>query len=301
MKNELLIINQDLDGAGCYTVYNWFNKNVPEVFFVTQKKAEGMIKSFFERKSLADFERITVLGLDVSGFEDVLDCKNVIIITAHNKMSELKYNFKLAKAISKVDGSSCRLAFSIYKKLFPDIKPTEHQKLLILLIDDACSKTYALKQSKQLETLYWVSKSFERVFNFYENFKKGFFEFNDFQKRQIAAFQTKCENLIDSLQLYYIKLPIKNKHYSFYATFADSCFQEISDHLCNNYNADIVAVVNLEANKVYFRRSKVCDVKLNKLAKNLCDGDGYEYAASGSMTETFVNFTKLLKRHQSQI
>ena len=165
MKNELLIINQDLDGAGCYTAYSWFHKDAPEVFFVTQKKAESMIKGFFDRHSLPDFKRITIIGLDVSGFETYIDCKNVVIITAHKKMVELNYKFKLATALTKIDGSSTRLAFNIFKKLYPDIKPTEHQKLLIVLIDDAVSKTYALKQSKQLETLYWNSKSFERVFS----------------------------------------------------------------------------------------------------------------------------------------
>lgn len=301
MKNELLIVNQDLDGAGCYTVYTWFNKTNAQVFFVTQKKAESMIKGFFDHNSLTDFKQITILGLDVSGFETYLDCKNVVIITAHNKMNELKYNFKLATAISKIDGSATRLAFNIYKKLYPDIKPTEHQKLLVVLIDDAVSRTYSLKQSKQLESLYWNSKSFERVFNFYSEFKNGFFQFNDFQLRQIEFHQKKCETIIDSLALYHTNLPINNKKYIFYATFAEGCFQEVADHLFNNYNADIVAVVSMEASKVYFRRSKVCDAKVNKLAKTLCDGDGYEYAASGSLTDKFVEFTKLLKRHKSQI
>ena len=301
MKNELLIINQDLDGAGCYTAYSWFHKDAPEVFFVTQKKAESMVKGFFDRYSLPDFKRITVIGLDVSGFENFLDCKNVVIITAHKKMVELEYKFKLATTLTKIDGSSTRLAFNIFKKLYPDIRPTEHQKLLVLLIDDAVSRTYSLKQSKQLETLYWNSKSFERVFNFYQDFRKGFFQFNDYQLRQIQYFQKKCETIIDSLALYHTMIPVKSKKYSFFATFAEGCFQEVSDYIFNEHNAEVVAVVSLEVGKVYFRRSKVCDVKVNKLAKTLCDGDGYEYASSGNLTDKFVEFTKLLKRHKSQI
>jgi hypothetical protein len=119
--------------------------------------------------------------------------------------------------------------------------------------------------------------------------------------RQIEYFQKKCDTIIDSLALYHTNLPVKNKKYNFYATFAEGCFQEVADYIFNEYSADVVAVVSLEAGKVYFRRSKVCDVKVNNLAKTLCDGDGYEYAASGSLTDKFVEFTKLLKRHKSQI
>lgn len=299
MKEELLIVNNDLDGAGCYTVYNWLSPKT-QLFAVTQKSAKERITEFFSKNNISDFSKIIILGVDVSGLEDVIDCGSVFIVTAHKGFVESKHNYKLAKVVAKEDGSSTRLCYSIFKKGFAH-RPTEHQKLLIVLIDDAVSSNYSLQQSKDLETLFWSEKMGTRIFDFCEKYNKGFFEFDNYQKNKLVFLNKKCENIIRNMQLYYAKLPIKDCLYNFFATFSDCCITEICDELFGNYNADIIAIVNTDTNRVYFRRSKVCDVNLSKLAKKLCDGDGYKYAASGEITEKFMEFTKLLKLHTSKL
>lgn len=293
-KPDLVIVNNDLDGAGCFTVYNWVAESKPVLFEITQKTANEKIRQFFEKNDFSEFNKITILGVDVSGLEEVLDSGNVFVITAHKGFLDKKHGYKLAKVIAKEDGSSTRLAFSLLKKGFK-YKPTEQQKLLIVMVDDAVSRNYSLKQSKDLETLFWNKSSYSRVFNFFEKYNKGFFGFDDYQKNQLVFLNKKCDNIIRNLQLFTTKLPIKDKIYTFFATFSDCCITEICDELFANYEADIVAIVNTEANRVYFRRSKVCEMDLSKLAKKLCDGEGYKYAASGPITEKFLEFTKLLK------
>lgn len=293
-KPELVIVNNDLDGAGCFVLYTWVAESKPVLYEVTQKTAEEKIRQFFDKNSFSDFSKITILGVDVSGLEGVIDSGNVFIITAHKAFLEKEHDFKLAKVIAKEDGSSTRLTFSLFKKGFK-YKPTEQQKLLVVMIDDAVSRNFALQQSKDLETLFWNKSSYSRVLDFHEKYNKGFFGFDKYQKNQLVFLNKKCDNVIRNLQLFTTKLPIKDKIYNFFATFADCCFTEISDELFENYNADVIAIVNTEANRVYFRRSKVCEMKLDKLAKKLCNGDGYKYAASGEITEKFLNFTKLLK------
>lgn len=294
-KPELLIVNSDLDGAGCLTVYSWVAETKPTLYEVTQKTAFEKINHFFEKNSVSDFSKITVLGLDVTGLESALDSGNVFIITAHKGFVGTEHNFKLAKVIAREDGSSTRLVFSLLKKGFT-YKPTEQQRLLVVMVDDAVSRNYSLKQSKDLETLFWNKKTYQsRVLDFIDSYKKGFFGFDQYQKNQLLFLNKKCDNVIRNMQLFHTNLPIKDKVYKFFATFSDCCITEICDELFSQYGADIVAVVNTEADRVYFRRSKVCEMDLSKLAKKLCNGEGYKYAASGPITDKFLEFTKLLK------
>ena len=77
-------------------------------------------------------------------------------------------------------------------------------------------------------------------------------------------------------------------------------FNEICEYLLKEKGADIAFFVNPDASHVSFRKNKSCDVDVSKLAAKLCEGGGHEYAAGGKITETFMNFTKLLTPTNNQ-
>ena len=80
------------------------------------------------------------------------------------------------------------------------------------------------------------------------------------------------------------------------SVFADSCINEVADHIIKNYKSDIGFVINLESKKVSIRKSKNCDVHLGNLAKSLFDsGGGHEDAAGGILNDKFLTLSKLFQ------
>jgi oligoribonuclease NrnB/cAMP/cGMP phosphodiesterase (DHH superfamily) len=75
---------------------------------------------------------------------------------------------------------------------------------------------------------------------------------------------------------------------------------DVCDYLLRTYNSDIVFFVNTNSQHVSFRKKKDCTVDMSKLAKNLCDGGGHEYAAGGKITDTFMEFVKQLTPVEKQ-
>ena len=62
------------------------------------------------------------------------------------------------------------------------------------------------------------------------------------------------------------------------------------------YDADIGIVVNVNSGSVSFRRSSKCNLSMSELAKKIANGGGHGAAAGGTITDTFLNFTKSLNK-----
>ena len=51
----------------------------------------------------------------------------------------------------------------------------------------------------------------------------------------------------------------------------------------------------MKGKSVYMRRGKNCELNMGKLASKLANGGGHEDAAGGTLNESVINITKLLK------
>ena len=134
----------------------------------------------------------------------------------------------------------------------------------------------------------------DRLKKFITEFGTGFLKFTDQQKNAINFHMKKLQNLKDSLNVFETTLPIKSTKYKVVSTFANSCINDIADHIIKTYEADIGLVINTTSNKVSFRKSTECDVDLAKLSQSMCeDGGGHSFAAGGILCDKFMEISKI--------
>ena len=119
--------------------------------------------------------------------------------------------------------------------------------------------------------------------------------FNQYHKNMLSSLERKTKEFIENETFYTGKLKVSGED-----RFIISCFiqfnpNEISEILLKKYKCDIALLINLKGKSVYFRKRKDCDISMAKLAEKLCDGGGHDDAAGGSLNDTIINITKLLK------
>ena len=238
------------------------------------------------------YEKIYILDLDVSNSIDLVDRSNFIIIDHHLTHVKAVQEYKNA-SIHVVETTSC--AKLVYSKFTPKI--TTEQKLLIALANDYDSYALTIPQSYELNCLLTnmqKSAGSQKAEKFMTRFYDGFKGFNTQETNIIKEHVTLKNKTISELQVFTGSVPIGGKPRLIYGATGNKFINEICDHLIKKYNAEIVFFVNTDASHVSFRKSKQCEVDLSKLAAKLCEGGGHEYAAGGKITESFMNFTKLL-------
>ena len=180
-------------------------------------------------------------------------------------------------------------------KLHPDVNLTDEQKKLIILADDYDSYNLQIPDSMKLNIIFWnTNKAFE---SFIANFSRGFYGFNIEQENMIKIHENKIKSLRENISVYAGKVNIQNKQRYVCATFCDTATNDVADILKDDFGAEIAIVVNTKKGTASFRRPKEnTDVNIALLAEKLVDGGGHEYAAGGTITEHFIEFTKLLKQ-----
>lgn len=89
-------------------------------------------------------------------------------------------------------------------------------------------------------------------------------------------------------------IPINGENIKIAATFDAGDVDDIAAELIVKKDCDVAIIVSVQSSKVYFRKKQKCKIDLEKLAKKLCDGHGTKKTAEGKITDTFLNFTKLL-------
>lgn len=80
--------------------------------------------------------------------------------------------------------------------------------------------------------------------------------------------------------------------------FAEDFYEEYFDHMLYKLKAEVAIIVILSQKRVLLKRnSETCTMDLCNLAKIICDGVCDESSinlAEGSLTKTFLNFSKTL-------
>jgi len=296
MKKYYLFTDCDLDGVISYLVFSWFHPEdeISTTVTTVTNFREDYIK-FISKYDPEYFDKIIILDLDVGEHKDLIDTKNHFIID-HHKTHVDSGEYKNATTAIKEYSSACKLSYKVFSKI-TNIKLTKAQKTLILLGDDYDCYALQLPESKMLNILYWNTQNRFNVF--IEDFYKGFKGFNLKQKNLIKQHLVKLEEIKTSLEIYEMDKEVQGIKCKILSTFASTAINDIADYLLS-LGADIAIVVNINTNKVSFRRNvKNKNISLIGFGQEVCgDGGGHAYAAGGSISEKFMNFTKQLTPYE---
>jgi oligoribonuclease NrnB/cAMP/cGMP phosphodiesterase (DHH superfamily) len=283
----------DLDGAISYLVLCWFTGKKLPVTVTTKRELPNDLKRFINSNNLNDYSRVYILDLSVCDVVDVADKPNFVLLDHHPESVECVDSFKNAKVHFAAEGSACRL---LYKKLKEAYKTdlTTAQKILISLGHDYDSYTLKNKElAIGLNTLFWNYQG-NRLEKFCNRFKDGFENFTQDEIRAIAFYRKKIEKFLNETPIYVGDITIKDSKVKFASIMCDFCINEIAQAVLEKTKCEVCVVVNTNNQRVMFRRSKDSKINMGNLALKLCEGGGHEAAAGGKITNTFLEFTKLL-------
>ena len=296
MSNRVHVFTDcDLDGAGAYLVLSTLLDQKMSYTVTRVVDVQEKMLGWLTKNKLSSYDHVYVLDLDLSQYPDVMsafDQSNVTIIDHHKTHIDNKQEYKRANIYIDAEGSTTKL---IYKHFSGKQKLTPQQKLLVLMVDDYDSYLFNVPNSYELNIVFWSYQG-DRVEKFVNEFGDGFVEFSQQHQNIIKFYLKKLSNIKSNLNIHFAHIELKNKRRRLMAVFADSCINDIAEHVLKNYKSDIVFVVNLKSNKVSIRRSKTCDIDLSNLAKKLFDeGGGHVDAAGGMICDKFLTFSKIFQ------
>jgi len=284
-----IITDADLDGAGSYFCLKEAYKDATVTYSVTTEKKFITDIAYFK---FENYDLVIISDLNLKESEIRLcDLKNVIVIDHHAEHIELIDNYKNAKTIIKDYPSCTKLIYDTFKL---ENKLNKNQKLLVKLIDDYDSYTLSLPFSKPLNQVFW-SYTGDRVSKFENDFKDGFFGFNQFHKNALKIIENKINRFFKEETIHKGNLKIGENSYNIAGVMVSFSPNEIAEHILEKYDVDFVIMVNLKGKSVYMRRNKKCTLNMGKLAAKIMDGGGHEDAAGGNLNESIINITKFLK------
>ncbi len=284
VKSRIFVwANSDMDGAASVILFRTiFSKfNYRSVFFGA---FEEQYKKW-AKDNLEDYDKVFVVGMVLSQkLLDEIDDPRVVVIS---DMGE-EYEMDDGLLIDEKCTSCCKL---IFKKFRKHGKFTKNIIRLIGYVND-----YNDYQLKYPESMYlnglWRKTSYGRFDKFVDRFKDGYDGLTDSEMQRARDFMKEIETEMENIDLYYGLY----KDYRVYAVFSKLSVNEVAHHLMKKCNCEVVIVVNQDTNFVSFRKPRESEANIARMAKKLCDGGGGEFAAGGSITKEFIEFTQNLKK-----
>jgi hypothetical protein len=294
-SNDIYIfVPPSLDGAGAYLAIKWFlePKNINIKLIPSTKDT---IISDLNTLSLAVFKKIYVVGaMFFENSEEIKDIETEFTLFKLEKENNIAGSFKVISLDCK---NYTELLYTAFKtKMQVDLQ--ENKKKLLTYIQDYL--TYELKHDTFSIGLNYIFSNFNnyqqnRLEKFCTKYADGFHDFNDEDKKIISYYNDKLEHALKG-DTYIGELKISGVKVRVVSIFGEKCINEIASSILKSTNSDIAIVVNPTQQTVTFRRNSKCNVNLKNLCKHLCNGDGREYAATGKITEKFLEFSKVLQK-----
>ena len=285
----------DLDGAISYLTLCWYLGRDLPVTVTTENQLVEDYKKFRENKNLQTYKRVYIFDLDICKLAPELDKPNFSIVDHHIGSIECGYNFTHARHKIEDSGSTCKLLYEVLKNHYKrDL--TKEQKILISIGHDYDS--YTLKQreiSIGLNIIFWNLQG-NRLEKFIEKFKNGFTGFSEEDKKIISFYNKKIDNFLNDTNVFVGVVPIGGRNIRICSVMADFCINEIAQAIINKTDSEVGIVVNPKTQSISFRRRNNSNFNVANLAKKIADGGGHPAAAGGKITNTFLEFTKLLKQ-----
>ena len=284
----------DLDGAGSALLLKFLYRDKYTTFDIKEVRKDkindfaGEFKGWYANIDWYDKVFITDLYVPKE-ITELVDTEKFVIIDHHKTfVEEAKDRFKKAKTIIQLHSSTTDLIYNKFKISEIQAFTSQHKELI-----DAINSydIYDLRTPTPIKlNSVFNSYNYPRVEKFIENFKDGLREFNIHEQNAVKLFFKQIKDQLQTTEYYRGNI----KSYSVVSCFCNFAINEMAHFTLKKYNADIVILVNTVTNQVYFRKAKGCTAALDVLANKLCDGGGQEYAAAGHITDTFLNYTKLL-------
>jgi oligoribonuclease NrnB/cAMP/cGMP phosphodiesterase (DHH superfamily) len=285
----------DLDGTGSILLLKWAYPDVTITFKNTKVNSfRDEFIAWCKNDSIDNYDRVFFLDLDVSKNADLMDHEKSVVMDHHLSHVENKSVYKKSKVVVE-ECTSCVLL--MYKKLKGQLKLTEAQKKIVIYIDDYDCYKHQVKESLMLNYLFTDLQRGEyanKVERFIAEFKDGFHGFTPMQLNIIKFYQNKIQKTIDNCDYFEGEVNIQKKSRRIKAAITDTAINDVCEHILNE-GYDLAIAFNPKTGSVSFR-TKQEDLDVSKIAEKLCGGGGHQYAAGGKASETFAEFTKLLKK-----
>jgi oligoribonuclease NrnB/cAMP/cGMP phosphodiesterase (DHH superfamily) len=80
------------------------------------------------------------------------------------------------------------------------------------------------------------------------------------------------------------------------STISKFSVNELAHSILTDYVTDVVIVLNPDTQFVSFRKSPNSTADVAKMAKELCDGGGGEWASGGKIAKKFLEFSQELEQ-----
>ena len=282
----------DLDGACSNLLLKWLFKGVKLTTKVTTaKKFNNEFPAWYDLNK-SEFDKIFICDLDCSGSMDSVDHTGIVIIDHHESHFDLRDKYEYAKVIV-CDMTST--AMIIYNEWRDDLKLTREQQLLVRIVDDYDSYTLQYGEiTTNLNKMFWQYTG-DRCQKFADDFAEGFAGFTRLQQNSINLYDKRIKDTLRTMEVAAADVPIGSHTQFVVAGVSDFGINDIAVHLLKEYDADIAIIVNPKSGTVSFRRATDCVTPLHTLAATLAEGGGHAAAAGGKITDTFLEFTKILK------
>lgn len=280
-----VMCHTDLDGVVSYLVLCWLYGRKLDVVGTTPMKLE---QDYDKLAASKVWDRIYFLDLDVSKIGDKVDKPGTVVLD-HHKTNLYQFKNGIARIYNE---TSC--AKLIYDTFFKDTGKsiTNAQKTLIALADDWDSNTKATPLSENLNIVY---HSMSDKFNsFVEDYYNGFVPFDKFKQNTITLYKKHKLEYINQLTPFFGSIEFEGiKDVRVGAVFCDKYVQECCEWLLQD--CDVAIAVILNQKRIAVRRNKNnSTVDVSKFVQRIASGGGHEAAAGGSLTDEFIEFTKML-------
>lgn len=276
-----IIANSSLDGVTSCLILKWLQPNVEGTYnFATHKNFRSQFNQWVNQNDITQFDKVFVLGFDVTGNIDILNHANIVVFDHHIEQTELK-------GAQKVYSSTARLVYDTFKNK-SEKTLTNPQRLLVGLVDDYISFKLRDKRSHALAMLF-DGYGRDKHKKFVERFIKGFSGFSSSDKQILKLKIEKYKALKSELKLFECVDDVAGKEIKMISTYVDFNLNDVTIFLQKNFDHTVQVLINKDIQRVYFRRSADCKTSMITVAKQLTDDAvGYHYAASGSITPTFI-------------
>ena len=286
--NITVFFHKDLDGIVSYLVLCWlYNKKLDYIATTPLKLSEDFNKWMALEKKV---DRLYFADLDVSKIGEMIDHKTTVILDHHKTNL---YPFK--EAIARIyNETSC--AKLVYNTFFKDTGKTltNQQKTLIALADDWDSYTGATPLSESLNIVYHCLSN--KVESFIEDYYNGFVPFDKFKQNTIELYKKHMSGHLRELKPFFGRVEFEGVLVNVGAVFCEKYVQECCDYLITKHKVDVAIAVIVNQKRIAVRRSpNNTSVDVSKFVQRIASGGGHEAAAGGSLTEEFMEFTKMLK------
>jgi oligoribonuclease NrnB/cAMP/cGMP phosphodiesterase (DHH superfamily) len=294
MSNKLykVFTHGDLDGAVSLLSFFWTK---PESTIEYEELFNNTVEDrlmLYKEKTL---NKPTTLIMDFSIRESFLnfDSPEFVFIDHHKNSEQFVNKFSKSKIIFKDTTSNTALMYNTFLK--DNISLTKEQKYLIALANDFDCYELKLKDSYDLNVLFW-SEYRGKFSKFIDDYYFGFKPFTENQRKIIENEKYLGCKLAETYQKFSGELKIKNQPYKTLAVIGEKYNLLANDCLINKYNPDIFFFINIKTEKVNMRKNPAIKTfEIGKFAEKICDGGGNSNSAGGHLTPVFMEMMKNLK------